>query len=558
MKTILFAIGFVCLLSVKSFIFPKQFRSLSPLHYNGNEKNKNHLRGIDYKLDRYKKQMKELLEEKRELIKNMTGVRISVSFEDYYLQCIENASSGDIEEEEEEEVHEEWIPIRITRVPDQDSSSESKSDNFEVLYDTDSTFQTVGGYDLIKEELMQCADMLVNYDKYAKYNVRTPKGLILEGPPGNGKTLLAKCFSGEIKVGFIPVSGAQFQEKYVGVGAARVRELFELAYKHVPCIIFIDELDALCRQRSEDGTSRSEQDSTLNELLVQMDGFKTKQGVFIMGATNRVDLLDNALTRPGRIDKKIYVGNPDEQTRSAILRIHMKGKPMEKGISLEDLVQLTQGFSGAQIENLLNEAMLYALRDQRKMMTRSDLEIMTNRILVGFQSVENKISDQHLFQVAIHEMGHAFTAYLTGSRKIVKVSIHLWSPKSLGFTQFEVNDQVLLSKENLMNELMVLLGGRVAEELLFGTKVSNGASQDIEQTKKLAEQMITHWGMGDRIIYPSGSEFYRKILEQEIDELIQTAYRQTKTLLTSKIAQMTKMAELLVEVREIKGDDLII
>jgi len=547
MKSILLLASLV---SVQSFLFSKgRTLSLTPLNYNGNDKNKNHLRGIDYKLDRYKKQMKELLEEKRELIKNMTDVQITISFEDYYLQCIKEAISNFEEDLDDNEWDED--------IPEPSTSSETKSENFEVLRNTGFSFKSVGGYDMIKQELMQCSDMLVNHEKYAKYNVRTPRGLILEGPPGNGKTLLAKCFSGEINVGFIPVSGAQFQEKYVGVGASRVRELFELASKNVPCIIFIDEIDALCRQRSDEGNTRPEQDSTLNELLVQMDGFKTQRGIFIMGATNRVDLLDQALTRPGRIDKKIFVGNPDEKTRKAILRIHMKGKPMEK-ISIEDLLQLTQGFSGAQVENLLNEAMLYALREQRTTMTRNDLEIMSTRILVGFQSVENTISDQHLYQVAIHEMGHAFTAMLTGSRKVIKVCIHLWSPKSLGFTQFEVNEQALLNKENLMYELMVLLGGRVAEELLFGAKVSNGASQDIVQTKKLAEQMVTHWGMGDRIIYPSGSEFYRKILEQEIDELIQTAYLQTKTLLAGKIPQLTFMATKLVESREIKGEELIL
>jgi len=538
------------LCTVHSFLSPLHIRSLNPLYYNGNDKNKNHLRGIDYKLDRYKKQMKELLEEKRALIKNMTDIHISISFEDYYMQCIENASLQEIDEWED--------PYDSETQFKPNDSSDTKSENFEVLFQTGFSFESVGGYDLIKEELMQCSDMLVNYEKYNKYNVRTPRGLILEGPPGNGKTLLAKCFSGEIKVGFIPVSGAQFQEKYVGVGAARVRELFELASKHVPCIIFIDEIDALCRQRSDDGVSRSEQDSTLNELLVQMDGFNSKRGVFIMGATNRVDLLDQALTRPGRIDKKIYVGNPDDKTRTAILQIHMKGKPMEQDITMEDMLHMTQGFSGAQVENLLNEAMLYALRHQRKMMTRADLEVMANRMLVGFQSVETKLSEPQLFQVAIHEMGHAFTALLTGGKKVVKVNIHLWSPKSLGFTQFEVNEQLMLNKETLIYELMILLGGRVAEELLFGSKISNGASQDIAQTKKLAEQMVVHWGMGDRIIYPTGSEFYLKILEQEMDELIQTAYRQTKTLLSGKIVQMTQMATKLVQVREIKGEDLIL
>jgi ATP-dependent metalloprotease FtsH len=520
------------------------------MHYDGNDKNKNQLRGIDYKLNRFKKQMKELLQEKKELIKNMTDINLSISPDEYYNQFMEDDKFVD---EEPQYV----IRIETFQNDKKESDSESKSENFEVFKDTGLTFKSVGGYDLIKDELLQCADMLVNYEKYTKYNVRIPKGLILEGPPGNGKTLLAKCFSGEIKVAFIPVSGAQFQEKYVGVGAARVRELFELASKNTPCIIFIDELDALCRKRSEDGTSRSEHDSTLNELLVNMDGFKSKPGIFIIGATNRVDLLDAAMTRPGRIDKKIFVGNPDIKTRKAILRIHMKGKPMDKSITIDDLLQMSQGYSGAEIENFLNEAMLHALRDNRKEMTRTDLETMSTRTLTGFQAVETKITPQQLYQVAIHEMGHAFTSLLSGHKKVIKVNIHLWSPKSLGFTLFETDDTTMMTKEQLIGELMVLLGGRIAEELFFGEKISTCASHDIEQTKKIAGQMVSTWGMGNRVIYPTGSEFYRQSLEKEVDALIQNAYETTKTLLESRKDLIHEMAEELVKTREIKVADLL-
>ena len=535
------------------FLFPPHVRTTTCIGYNGNDKNKNQLRGLDYKLDRCKKQMMQLFQDKKELLKNMTDLDIQMTPEEYFSNFIDKQIK-DYEDEDENEL---GYTIRIEPIQKEKDEGDSKSENFEVYRDTGLSFKSVGGYELIKDELLQCADMLVNYEKYTKFNVRIPKGLILEGPPGNGKTLLAKCFSGEIKSAFIPVSGAQFQEKYVGVGAARVRELFELATKNVPCIIFIDEIDALCRKRSNEETSRQEHDSTLNELLVNMDGFKSKPGIFIIGATNRIDLLDAAMTRPGRIDKKIYVGNPDTVTRKEILRIHTKGKPMDARISMDDLLQMTQGYSGAQIENFLNEAMLYALRDNRKEMSRLDLEQMATRTLTGFQAVESKVTPEQLYQVAIHEMGHAFTAILTGYKKVMKVSIHLWSPKSLGFTLFETSETTMLTKESLMAELMVLLGGRVAEELFFGDKISTGASHDIEQTKKLAEQMVVNWGMGYRIIYPSGSEFYRKILEQEMDELIQQAYSKTKTLLTEHTLLIQEMSERLVETREIKVDELM-
>jgi len=288
-------------------------------------------------------------------------------------------------------------------------------------------------------------------------------------------------------------------------------------------------------------------------LLVNMDGFRNKPGIFIIGATNRIDLLDQAVTRPGRIDKKIYLGNPDTVTREAILRIHQKGKPMSP-ISMEDLLQMTQGYSGAQIENLLNEAMLYALREKRTEMTRKDLETMATRTLTGYQAIETKVTAEQLLQIAVHEMGHAFTSILTKHRKVLKVSIHLWSPKSLGFTLFDTEDNSLMNQENLRNELKVLLGGRVAEDLFFGPRITTGAAQDLDQTKKLAEQMIVKWGMGKRIIYPIGSDFYRMSLDQEIDDLICQAYQETRSLLSGHMMTLYNLSTQLIETRDIKGE----
>ncbi len=314
-----------------------------------------------------------------------------------------------------------------------------KSEHFEVINDFMTNFTDVGGYDSIKKELEQCIDLLKNHTKYSKFNVRVPKGLIFEGPPGNGKTLLAKALAGEAKTSFIAVSGSQFQEMYVGIGSARIRELFELAQKNIPCIIFIDEIDALGRNRGSDKESSStERDSTLNELLVALDGFKTKSGIFLIGATNRVDLLDPALVRPGRIDKRMFIGNPDEAARNAIINIHSQGKPREESIIIDDLVEITNGFSAAQIENLLNEAMLNALRENREIFTQSDLDIVYNKVLVGWQPSDHIFSDELLDKICIHEMGHAIVGLLSHHHsKVKKVVINLSSPNSPGYTIFE-------------------------------------------------------------------------------------------------------------------------
>ena len=513
------------------------------------------LRQIDNELNTEKLKIKNLLYEKNKILKNMTGLNLhNETYIQDYLDHINHENIYDDYDEDgfnnEYDYEFKPRPINIIINTNQNKDNDVKSENFELIQNSTYNFKDVGGYDLIKEELMQCADMLVNYTKYAKYNVRIPKGIILEGPPGNGKTLMAKCFSGEIKIGFIPVSGAQFQEKYVGVGASRVRELFGLAQENLPCIIFIDELDALGRKRSSDSGANTEHDSTLNELLVNLDGFKSANGIFIIGATNRIDLLDSALIRPGRIDKKIYIGNPDKETRKHILKIHSTNKPMDHEITMDYLAELTNGFSGAEIENFLNEAMLYVLRQNRFQINKHDLNLIANRILVGFQSVKNQLTEDTLFQVAVHEIGHALIGLFTKHKKLVKITINLYSPKSLGFTLFEPSSNAIQTKEQLIQEMMVLLGGRIAEEIIFKhNNISSGASHDLQQVKKIAEQMIVHLGMGDKIIISDQSQ-----INAEIDNIISIAYSRTKIILSNAESLIKDCAKLLVINYELSPD----
>jgi cell division protease FtsH len=435
-----------------------------------------------------------------------------------------------------------------------------KSENFEVVTECLTNFTHVGGYEPIKIELRQCIDLLNNYTKYSKFNVRVPKGLIFEGPPGNGKTLIAKALAGEAQTGFIAVSGAEFQEKYVGVGSAKIRELFQLAEKNIPCIIFIDEIDALGRSRGSDKeTSSAERDNTLNELLVALDGFKTKTGIFLIGATNRADLLDPALLRPGRIDKRIFIGNPDEIARHAIIKIHSEGKPREQNITVDDLAELTNGFSAAQIENLLNEAMLNALRYNREVFTQEDLDTVFNKVLVGWQPSEHIFTDEMLDKICIHEMGHAIVGLMSHNHSNVKkVIINLSAPNSPGYTLFEKSNTNIYNRDTLFEHLMILLGGRIAEELFYGhLSVSTGAISDFEEALTLANKMITYYGMGEMAIYPSHSEKYKELIDNEITKLIQEAYAYSYGIINEAKDFIYETSLLLKKKRMLTADELI-
>ena len=359
----------------------------------------------------------------------------------------------------------------------------TKSENFEVMKNTRFKFTDVGGYHNVKHELAQCIDILKNHQKYSEYNVRIPKGLIMEGPPGTGKTLFAKALAGEAGCAFIATSGSDFQEKYVGVGSSRIKEMFKLANQNIPCIVFIDEIDAVGRKRSGDGESSSnERDSTLNALLVELDGFKNNTGIFLIAATNRIDLLDTALTRPGRIDKKIFIGLPDSPTREAIIDIHIQGKPHESSIKKDELVLYTEGFTGAQIENLLNEAMLNALRHDRTKFTYKDFDLVLNKMMVGWQPNDHEFSSDIIDHIAIHEMGHAIVGIFSKHHsKMTKVIINLSSPKSPGYTVFESSTSSIYTRESLFEHLMILLSGRIAEEIFYGVSVTTGALNDFEE-----------------------------------------------------------------------------
>ena len=436
---------------------------------------------------------------------------------------------------------------------------ETKGD-FQIYHSMKTKFNDVGGYQKIKDELMQISDILLNFSKYQKFNVRTPKGIIFEGPPGNGKTLLAKGYCGELNISFIPVSGSEFAEKYVGVGASRLRELFKIASENKPCIVFIDEIDALGRARGTDDTSNSEKDQTLNQLLVCLDGFKESNGVFVIGATNRVDLLDSALTRPGRIDKNIYFGSPDSETRKAIIEIHSKGKPMDVTISIDDLIETTGGFSGAQIENLLNEAMLKALREKREIIKPDDMEYILNRIYAGWQSKESKFSDDIIDRIVMHEIGHAIVGFLCHDHaKLSKIVLNLWSPKTPGYTIFERNDEDsnIYTKTGLFNHLMVLLSGRIAEEIFFGYSVTTGARQDLEQAFELAKNMIINYGMGKQNIYPDMSDHSKYLIDQEVNKLLIMANDHAREIILKTKPLMQDCSTKLKEEKILKCDEIL-
>ncbi|BED92801.1 MAG: ATP-dependent zinc metalloprotease FtsH [Candidatus Paraimprobicoccus trichonymphae] len=432
------------------------------------------------------------------------------------------------------------------------------------------TFQDVAGADEEKEELTEVVEFLKSPKKFTDLGAKIPRGVLLIGPPGTGKTLLAKAVAGEAGVPFFSISGSEFVEMFVGVGASRVRDLFEHAKKNSPCIIFIDEIDAVGRQRGA-GLSggHDEREQTLNQLLVEMDGFETSENVIIISATNRPDILDTALTRPGRFDRQVVVGYPDIKGREEILRVHAKNKPFSPNVKLKTIAKSTAGFTGADLANLVNEAALLAARKNLKKITMTEVEESTIKVVIGAEKKSRIITDDERRLTAYHESGHAIATYFCETQdRVHQVSI---IPRGLtgGYTlSLPEKDKFHVSRKKMLENILVCLGGRVAEYLVLGD-MSTGASNDIEKATKTAKSMIVKYGMSDKlgpinysmrddesfIGEKSYSEKTAADIDSEMQKIIISSYRKVEQILKDNIDKLHKVAEFLLEKEKISGDE---
>lgn len=439
------------------------------------------------------------------------------------------------------------------------------------------TFKDVAGIDEEKKELEEIVDFLKNGDKYIKLGARIPKGVLLVGPPGTGKTLMAKAVAGEAGVPFFSISGSDFVEMFVGVGASRVRDLFEQAKKHQPCIIFIDEIDAVGRQRGAGmGGGHDEREQTLNQLLVEMDGFDENTNIIVIAATNRPDILDNALLRPGRFDRQIYINAPDVRGREQILKVHAKNKQLEVEVDLKTLAKRTPGFTGADLQNLLNEAALLAARNNKDKISMGDIDNSIDRVIAGIEKKSKVMTDEDKELTSYHEVGHALLAkLLKDADELHKVSI-IPRGYALGVTWTKPKDeQVHTNKAKLLAQITVSLGGRAAEEIVYGKdRVSTGASQDLINVTNIARKMVTAWGMSDKLgnmAYGKNQEnvfmgrdfgHQRDYSEQvafEIDEemkrIVDEKYEEAKNLLSSHRDMLEAIAKELLDKETIDAEE---
>ena len=446
-----------------------------------------------------------------------------------------------------------------------------------ALFDADSkvkiTFNDVAGLDEAKEEIKEIVDYLKNPTKFTKLGAKIPKGALLIGPPGTGKTLLAKAVAGEAGVPFFSLSGSDFVEMFVGVGAARVRDLFKQAKEKAPCIIFIDEIDAVGRSRGRGSMpgANDERENTLNSLLVEMDGFATDSGIIILAATNRPDVLDSALSRPGRFDRQISIDKPDIIGREAIFRVHLKPIKLSTDVDPKQLAAQTPGFAGAEIANVCNEAALIAARSDKEAVDMKDFQDAMDRVIGGLEKKNKIISPEEKEIVAYHEAGHAVAGwFLEFADPLVKVTIVPRGVAALGYAQYLPREQYLYRTEQLMDEMCMALGGRASEDIIFG-KVSTGALSDLERITKLAYSMVTMYGMNDKIgnvsFYDSKQSDYAfnkpyseetaKHIDDEVRKIVSMAYERTKGLLTEHRDALEILAKELLSKEILYQNDLV-
>ena len=442
--------------------------------------------------------------------------------------------------------------------------------------DSKVNFTNVAGLEEEKEELEEVVDFLKNPQKYTSVGARIPKGMLLVGPPGTGKTLLAKAVAGEAGVPFFSISGSDFVEMFVGVGASRVRDLFEEAKKNAPCIVFIDEIDAVARRRGTGmGGGHDEREQTLNQLLVEMDGFGVNEGIIVMAATNRVDILDPAILRPGRFDRKVAVGRPDVKGREEILKVHSKEKPLSEDVDLRRVAQTTAGFTGADLENLMNEAAIISARDNRRFIRQADIDKAFVKVGIGAEKKSRVISEKDKKITAYHEAGHAILFHvLPDVGPVHTVSIIPTGVGAAGYTMpLPEKDEMFNTKGKMLQNIMVDLGGRIAEEIIF-KDVTTGASQDIKQASKLARAMVTQYGMSDRvgmIQYGSdedevfigrdlahtksyGNEI-ADVIDEEVKRIVDECYTKAKNIILEHEDVLHSCAALLIEKEKIGQEE---
>jgi cell division protease FtsH len=437
------------------------------------------------------------------------------------------------------------------------------------------TFADVQGEDEAKENLVEIVDYLHNPDKYKEIGASMPKGVLLVGPPGTGKTMLAKAVAGEANVPFFSISGSEFVEMFVGMGAAKVRDLFKQAKDKAPCIVFIDEIDAIGQKRNTAGTGgNDEREQTLNQLLTEMDGFEGNNGVIILAATNRPESLDPALTRPGRFDRRVPVELPDLKGREEILKAHAKKIKVADNVDFKQVARMASGASGAELANIINEAALRAVRDNRSYATQSDLEESIETVIAGYQKKNAILTDKEKWTVSYHEIGHALVAAKqTNSAPVQKITIIPRTSGALGYTmQVEENNHYLMTKEEIENKIATYTGGRAAEEITFGT-ISTGASNDIEQATKLARAMVTQYGMSrefDMVALETVSNQYlggdaslvcsaekQAKIDDEVIAIVKKQHEKAVQILKDNYEKLRELAEYLYEKETITGEEFM-